>query len=253
MSWLTYQLLTWIWIALGGATFLYLLRIAAPFGRHTRSGWGPTIDNRLGWIIMEGTVLVVLYLSFFGSKSDSMPSLPVVVILGLFSAHYLHRSMIFPWFLRTKGKRMPVIITLSAMGFNTINGFLFGYYLGRFADYPAGWFQDPRFLLGGVLFCLGAWINVRTDYQLIRLRAPGETGYKIPKGFWFNYLSCPNHAGEILEWVGFALLSWSLPGLAFACWTFANLAPRAVAHHRWYQEHFPDYPKRRKAILPLIW
>ncbi|NCX34980.1 MAG: hypothetical protein EBX23_06415, partial [Proteobacteria bacterium] len=28
--------------------------------------------------------------------------------------------------------------------------------------------------------------------------------------------------------------------------------PRALAHHKWYQEKFSDYPKSRKAIIPGI-
>jgi len=54
-------------------------------------------------------------------------------------------------------------------------------------------------------------------------------------------------------WAGWALATWSLPGMLFAFWTVANLAPRARANHRWYQEHFPDYPPGRKALLPGIW
>ena len=253
MDWEHYQLIAWIWMALAGGTFFYLLRVAAPFGRHTRPGWGPTIDNRLGWVIMESTVLLVLFLCFYSGSGFQDISSPVAVILLLFTAHYLHRSLIFPLFLRTKGKQMPLVVALSAMAFNTMNGFLFGYYFSHFAEYPSDWLQDPRFVCGLLLFCFGAWVNIRTDYQLIRLRAPGETGYKIPQGGWFKYLSCPNHFGEILEWTGFALLTWSLPGLAFAVWTFANLAPRAVAHHRWYREFFPDYPKERRAFLPFVW
>ena len=42
------------------------------------------------------------------------------------------------------------------------------------------------------------------------------------------------------------------PGLAFALYTFANLAPRALSHHRWYRERFPEYPADRKAILPFL-
>jgi hypothetical protein len=34
--------------------------------------------------------------------------------------------------------------------------------------------------------------------------------------------------------------------------TSANLVPRAIAHHRWYRETFPEYPPERKAVLPLL-
>lgn len=37
-------------------------------------------------------------------------------------------------------------------------------------------------------------------------------GYKIPYGGMFEYVSCANFFGEIVEWVGFAMASWSLPG-----------------------------------------
>ncbi len=63
----------------------------------------------------------------------------------------------------------------------------------------------------------------------------------------------PNHFGEIVEWAGFAIIAWSLPALTFAIWTFSNLVPRALNHHDWYREHFQDYPKKRKAVLPWLW
>ena len=52
---------------------------------------------------------------------------------------------------------------------------------------------------------------------------------------------------------GWALATWSLPGLAFAVWTVANLVPRARANHRWYRGRFPDYPKERRALVPGVW
>jgi steroid 5-alpha reductase family enzyme len=88
---------------------------------------------------------------------------------------------------------------------------------------------------------------------LLRLRKPGETGYKIPKSGLFRWVSCPNHFGEIVEWSGFALICWNLPALSFAIWTAANLIPRAVSHHNWYREKFEDYPLRRKAVLPFLY
>ena len=58
--------------------------------------------------------------------------------------------------------------------------------------------------------------------------------------------------GDIIDWIGWAILTWSISGLVFAIWTIANLFPRALAHHKWYQEKFSDYPKNRKAIIPGI-
>jgi len=103
-----------------------------------------------------------------------------------------------------------------------------------------------------LIFVAGAFINQRADHLLIHLRKPGETGYKVPRGFLFDYISCPNHFGEIVEWIGFAIMTWSLPGLSFAIWTAANLIPRALNHHEWYQETFDDYPKGRKAVIPSL-
>lgn len=57
---------------------------------------------------------------------------------------------------------------------------------------------------------------------------------------------------EIVEWLGWVVATWSLGGLAFFVWSFANLAPRAGAHHRWYQGQFPSYPKERHALIPFL-
>ena len=122
--------------------------------------------------------------------------------------------------------------------------------MARIADYPEDWFSDPRFMGGAALFTLGAILNVSSDYRLSSLRAKASGGAILPRGGAFDSVSCPNLAGEIVEWVGFALMSWSLPGLAFALWTAANLIPRALWRHRWYRENFPGYPQRRRALFP---
>ena len=59
------------------------------------------------------------------------------------------------------------------------------------------------------------------------------TGYKIPRGGAFAYVSAANYFGEIVEWVGWALVVGSLPAAAFALFTFCNLAPRGWRHHQW--------------------
>jgi protein-S-isoprenylcysteine O-methyltransferase Ste14 len=66
----------------------------------------------------------------------------------------------------------------------------------------------------------------------------------------YRWVSCPNYFGEMLEWIGWAIATWSLAGSAFAIFTIANLLPRALANHRWYQTEFPDYPSDRRAVIP---
>lgn len=252
---MSYQLYTYIiytWTLIGIITFFYLIfKESAPYGRHTRPGWGKEISNRLGWIIMETPVMIFVLL-FFALGSNPSPSGFVYLFMGLFFLHYLHRSFVFPAFLRTKGKKMPLAIALSAMGFNLMNGFGLGYYWGSFAEYSADWLWDWRFLGGISLFFVGMAMNMWSDYYLIGLRKEGETGYKIPQGGLFQYVSCPNHLGEIIEWAGFALMTWSLPGLTFWIWTMSNLIPRTLAHHKWYKEKFADYPENRKAVFPFL-
>lgn len=239
--------LLYAWIGLALFTFLYLLGKNAPYGRHQSPGWGPTIPNRMGWIVMVGFVLLVFWAWFW---HFGLPQEPQILILcGLFSLHYLHRSFVFPFRLRTQGKTMPLLIMGSAMLFNLVNGSVLGWDLSQTnRETVSAW----SFGLGFLLFVLGFALNYAADSRLIALRKPGETGYKIPDGPLFRYISCPNLLGEIMEWGGFALMCGSLAGLSFWIWTLANLLPRALAHHRWYKQRFPEYPGDRKAIFPFI-
>lgn len=245
-----YTLFTWAWIALGIAVFIILNFITAPYGRHTKTTWGPLIDNKLGWFIMEFFLLVVLF--YFILTGINEQSIVNIIITALITIHYLDRSIIFPIRIQTKGKKMPLLIMIFALGFNLSNGFLFGYYLGNFKVYTLNWLTTPQFIIGTLIFITGAVINKYADTILINLRKPNETDYKIPYGGLFKYVSCPNLFGEIVQWFGFAVLTWSLPGLAFFVWTFANLVPRAISHHKWYLSHFENYPKERKAVIPFI-
>lgn len=250
ISFSTYQVIFYLWISIAVSIFFLLLKIAAPYGRHSSAKWGPQIQNHIGWLLMELPALVVMVIFFVINFSEKM--LVAEMLIGLFCLHYFNRSFIFPFRLRTKGKKMPVLIMLSGIFFNLANTFLLGYYFTYFSNYDLNWFADIRFLTGFVLFLTGLWINWKADNILIHLRRPGETGYKITKGWLFNFISCPNMLGELIEWAGFALLCWNMPALAFFIWTAANLIPRALAHHKWYNSNFANYPKERKAILPKI-
>jgi len=240
------------WFVLAVVVFVALLLVAAPYGRHFRKGWGPAINSRLAWVIMEAAAPLVFAACFVvGSNPITVTTM---VFLGLWEAHYLHRAFIYPLSLRTRSEGMPVAILGLGLLFNVVNGYLNGRYIFTFStSYGNDWLADPRFIAGVLGFVAGYVINRRADLTLRSLRQPGESGYRIPYGGLYRWISCPNYLGEVVIWAGWALATWSLPGLAFATWTVANLVPRARAHHAWYREHFPDYPPGRKAFLPGIW
>jgi 3-oxo-5-alpha-steroid 4-dehydrogenase 1 len=240
------------WFLLAALVFVALLFFAAPYGRHFRSGWGPSINNKLGWVIMEAAAALVFAICFmFGSNINTITTL---VFFGLWEAHYIHRAFIYPFGLRSKSRGMPIIIVGFGLLFNTVNGYLNARYISIFSNgYTNGWLGDPRFVAGVLLFITGFIINRRADQILHDLRQPGESVYKIPYVGLYRWISCPNYLGEVIIWLGWAVATWSLPGLVFATWTVANLVPRARAHHAWYREHFPDYPPERKALLPGLW
>ena len=249
----TFYMIVCGWIAVAIFIFPLVVKIVAPYGRHTTKNWGLLINNRLGWILMESPALL-LFAAFYIFGSGSHP--PVTMIFfSLWMLHYINRTVIFPLRLRTKGKKMPLAIVCMAFCFNLVNGFINGYFIGTLAtadQYPVSWLFDIRFIAGIVLFFSGMFINWQADDILIHLRKPGDSGYVIPWKGLFRYISCPNHFGEIIEWSGFALMTFSMPALAFAVWTIVNLMPRALHHHQWYRETFRDYPKDRKAVIPFI-
>ncbi len=238
------------WLGLALVALVALWFVDAPYGRRARSGWGPGIPNRLAWCVMESVVLIAFYAT--SAAAGVTPSGPTWVMGGLLTLHYVNRAFVYPWRTRTRGKTMPLTVMLLSIGFNTVNGAFLGADLMRL-NRPDAWFADPRFVVGLCVFAAGMALNWHSDGVLLRLRAPGETGYKIPRDGAFRWVTSPNLLGEIIEWAGFAILTWSLAGLTFFVWTCANLVPRARSNQRWYHEKFPDYPKQRRALIPGLW
>lgn len=245
-----FQGLLYSYIAIAILVALSLLFVAAPYGRHSRGGWGPQISATLGWVLMEAPAsLAPILLFLVGERRD----LVTLTFLLIWQAHYVHRAFVFPFRRRGGTATMPLMVAAMAIVFNLGNAYLNWRYLTVWApQHSAFWLTTPQFWIGLCLFIGGYMINQQSDHILFNLRKPGEKGYKIPYGGFYTWISCPNYFGEILEWTGWAVLTWSLPGAVFALWTAANLVPRALTHHRDYHRRFPDYPRERRAVLPFI-
>ena len=246
-----YRYLLGAWLVLAIGVVPYLLLRPAPYGRHGRPGWGPTVEARAAWVMMELPSPLLMTAMFCLGDRHANPV--ALAFLALWLGHYIYRTFVFAALLPATSKPMPVVVLGSGALFNVVNAYLNGRWLFTLSPArPAPWLTSIPFLAGGFLFVAGFVIHVLADRDLRRLRREAGGAYVVPRGWLFRLVSCPNYLGELIEWTGWALATSSWAGLAFALWTAANLGPRAVKHHAWYRATFADYPRERRAILPFV-
>lgn len=238
-------------------SLILLIFVSAPYGRFydiDNKKWGASIGVVPGWLIMEMPSFAIMILFFIFGYLHQKVNLVSLVFLLIWEFHYTQRTLIYPFLLKNKKKKMALLIPLLGAFVNLVNSYINGYWLffsGNTRD--ISWLYSPYFILGLVIFTTGYGINLWADRKLRLLRPKGDTSYKIPHGGLYNFIVSPNYLGEILEWLGFAILTMSWSGLAFLFLTVSNLLPRAIKSRKWYIEHFGDeFPKERKAIFPFI-
>ena len=73
--------------------FVILQRVTAGYGMMYNCKWGPTVNNRLGWVLMEAPSFIAMLLLWIFSSRAASPALTVMALL--FEAHYFHRSVLF--------------------------------------------------------------------------------------------------------------------------------------------------------------
>ena len=243
-----FLLIPWLFTAI--IAFILLFTVTAPYGRFSNSSWGYLVNYRLGWFLQE--IISPLSFSFFFFNGSAEKTIVSWVLFFIWVLHYINRSIIFPMRI-PNGSKIPIPVIASAIFFNIINGFINGFYLGNLAAFDDQYIFSLKFIMGMLIFIIGLIINLHSDEILIQIKKK-KAGYQIPEGGLYKFISCPNYFGEIMEWVGFAIISWSFPGLLFAIWTMANLIPRAKSHHKWYLEKFEsNYPNDKKIIFPFIY
>lgn len=251
----TYNIVIIAMIAMAVIVFIALHVVTAGYGMMYTRQWGPTVNNKLGWVLMECPVLFAMLALWL--LSDRRAETALIVMTALFLLHYFQRSFIFPLLLKGKG-RMPLTIILMGITFNLLNAYMIGgwlFYVSPADTYTIEWLWSPQFIVGTLLFFAGMAINMQSDHIIRTLRKPGDTRHYIPRGGMYNYVTSANYFGEFTEWVGFAILTWSVAGAVFALWTFANLAPRARSLQKRYIQEFGDDYKRLnlRYIIPFIY
>lgn len=242
--------------------FIFLQFITAPYGMTFSNNWGISVRSNLGWMVMEVPVFIAMFFFYLFSLAYPEVGKPfnmvTFIIFILFQVHYLQRSFIFPLLMRGTSK-MPISIVALGFFFNVCNAIMQGGWLFFFCPddaYTIAWLHSPQFIIGTVLFFVGMVINMQADKIIRNLRKDDrDNNYYIPRGWLFGKINSANYFGEMLEWIGFAILMWSPSGLVFALWSFANIVPRAKAVYQRYILFFGDefLALKRHKIFPFIY
>jgi 3-oxo-5-alpha-steroid 4-dehydrogenase 1 len=242
--------------AIAVVVFVALFFVKAGYGLFTSKSWGLAINNKIAWCLMESPVFLVMLILWAFAPTDHK-TITTLCCLLIFEIHYFQRSFIFPFLLKGNSK-MPLSVMFMGVFFNILNALMQGGWLFYFSPasmYSSDWLLTPQFICGTIIFFIGMYINIDSDRRIRNLRKPGDTKHYMPTGGMYNYVSSANYFGEFVEWVGFALLTWSWSGAVFAVWTFANLAPRANSINKKYAEMFgEEFTSRKvKRMIPFIY
>ncbi|KAK4536709.1 hypothetical protein CDCA_CDCA09G2734 [Cyanidium caldarium] len=262
-----YDWLLYAWIGSGLLVFPVLLLVSAPYGRHLRTGWGPTLPSNWGWVIQESPSFFIMAgygaqwlrrRTWKGVQDVRSAEWMTLLLAGCWLVHYANRAFVFPLRMRGGSKPTTWVVVSTAILFCVYNTYLNAYALFvREEVVRSGRGVDASLVMGVAMWAVGWAVNYHSDditRQLRRARdrsAKAGTHYAIPYGGMFRYISAPNYFGEWVEWCGFALAARTRTAWSFALWTFCNLYPRARTNHQWYLATFPEYAKlHRNAFFP---
>ena len=249
----TYHHVLWAMAFMGLFVFVTLYFVDAGYGKFRSNKWGYSINNKLGWVLMECPALIPIAYTIV----TLTPSALAILFMSLYALHYVYRSFIFPALLKGNSK-MPLAITAMGATFNFTNSTLLCASVVAFpkesytdiCSYASNW----NFWLGIVLFFMGMYTHMKADHTIRNLRKPGDTNHYLPKGGLFDYVTSANYFGELLEWTGFAILLCNPAAWMFVWWTAANLVPRAHAINKKYRAEFGnEQVGKRKRVIPFIY
>jgi 3-oxo-5-alpha-steroid 4-dehydrogenase len=234
------QLLVGAILLIGEATG----RLRLPYGKF-RTGAG--VNSRAGLALAYATpvfVYIVLWV-----EGGSPRTLYHLAVFGAFLFHFLRRIFEVS-FVNSYSRPTPLRALM-------IIAFLYGGVAASCAFFQVRTFGQPTsqpiFTLGILIFALGEVLNGYHHWLLARLRPLGVRIYVVPRHGLFGWVACPHYLGEILSFVGYAMMSDLLPVWGNALVTSAYLSARANSTLNWYRLEMPlQIPSGWRRLIPFV-
>mmetsp|Transcript_41111 Transcript_41111/g.41996 ORF Transcript_41111/g.41996 Transcript_41111/m.41996 type:complete len:295 (-) Transcript_41111:64-948(-) len=217
---------------------------------------GPQIGYRTVFLIeYAGPIVFVLLYAARPSFLYGSEKVPYhwVALLGIvcWTIHFLKREFETIFVHRFSRPTMP----LSNLFKNSIYYWAFGAVIGYPLCHPKYIAPDELYVyIGLAIFSLSELGNLICHLMLRNLRpAEGSLERPIPKGFLFDFVSCPNYTCEVMSWVGFSIMTMIPFSYLFTLFGFAQMAEWALKKHNGYLKSYEGYKAlRRKAIIPFV-
>ncbi|CAG9836980.1 unnamed protein product [Diabrotica balteata] len=111
-----------------------------------------------------------------------------------------------------------------------------------------------------ILLFLWAWWHQYKATEILANLRKNKSGqiitsdHKLPRGDWFEYISSPLQAAEIVMYTALTIiLRYNITWFFVYAWVIVNQVETMLLSHWWYQETFRDLPKKRKAVIPFVY
>jgi 3-oxo-5-alpha-steroid 4-dehydrogenase len=215
---------------------------------YSKFGTGVGVNSQTG-LALAYTTPIIIYVAFW--IEGGAPQSPYhLVVLGTFLFHFIRRILeilFVSTYSRPTSLRALVPIALLYGGAAASSAF----FQVHTSAQPT---SSPTFVLGTVVFGLGELLNGYHHWLLGRLRLQGVHTYVAPHGGLFGWVASPHYFGEILSFVGYAMMSDLLPVWGNALVVFAYLSARANSTLKWYQGEMPlRIPAGWRRLVPFVY
>lgn len=174
------------------------------------------------------------------------------LVFGMFITHFLKREFETAFIHKFSANTMPFFnVFKNSFFYWAISGVLCALSVYYPRSLAARANQPMIDAAGTALFVFSETGNALVHYYLSTLRSPGSTERKIPRGYGFGLVTCPNYMFEIMAWVGIIIASRDWSVALFISIGAAQMYVWAKGKERAYRTEFGDkYKKKRYVILP---
>ncbi|KAE8294519.1 Polyprenol reductase [Larimichthys crocea] len=239
----------WFWhfyaISVGWNGLLLALYLNLTFSHHSYPSW-------LRGVLDIGTGVP--------SADSHVPQLSTLLVQLLLWVHSLRRLLECLFVSVFSDGAMHLVQYVFGLGFYVVLGLtvLCSDRLGKGTGSLLS--QLDLFHVAGIALFIGASLMQHQSMVLLARLRTGKSGsvetlaHRVPKGGWFELVSCPHYFAELLIYVSLSLV---FGGLSLTWWLVVlyvlfNQALAAQLCHDLYISKYESYPKHRKAFIPFV-